>query len=188
MLALGLCVLLLASVPSLARAEPSAASDAAPGFKRVVYHGGLVSFRIPESWVEKYDEARGGTYHASPRRLGTLRLNVLSFEKDGDLGRQPAVELLRRSHLDPSRVRSLPGGNAILDYDAHASEDGEALRMHHWQLASHVPPNHFRLAVFTYTVPEARWGQAAVKREFALVGREVADAKFEQVLGLPGTP
>ena len=188
MLALALSVLLLASVPSLARAKPPAASDAAPSFKRVVYRGGLVSFRIPASWVEKYDEASGGTYYASPRRLGTLRLNVLTFEKDGDLGREPAAELLRRSHLDPSRVRLRPDGNAILDYDAHASEDGEALRVHHWQLASHVPPNHFRLAVFTYTVPEARWDQAAVKREFALVGREVADAKFEQVLGLPESP
>ena len=52
--------------------------------KQIVYRGGIVAFKIPASWREEYAPDGGATFYEEGPDTGTLRLNVLSFEKKKD--------------------------------------------------------------------------------------------------------
>ena len=49
--------------------------------KTIEYRGGIARFQIPESWVEEYEPRGGGTFYEPGDDTGTLRINVLDFER-----------------------------------------------------------------------------------------------------------
>jgi hypothetical protein len=46
--------------------------------KRIAYRGGIVSFVIPDVWLEEYEGEGGATFYEDKPGSGTLRLNVPS--------------------------------------------------------------------------------------------------------------
>jgi len=66
----------------------------------------------------------------------------------------------------------------IRQYDALASEDGTPLEMRYWELLHPVPPRHFCMAIFSYTLTaeQAKLPDAGEVR--SQIGAEIECARF----------
>jgi hypothetical protein len=148
----------------------------------IIYRGGVVEFSVPRQWTAQYGDEGGGIFWDPQFDGGTLRLDLLTFEKGGKLGPSPAREILQ-SLRGEGVVRELPDGNAVREYQSHIEEDGEQLKQFYWEVGNCVGPNHFRLAIFSYTILEAHEGEAAIQRELAVLRRTIPAAVFSEQLG-----
>jgi hypothetical protein len=153
------------------------------GMKTIRYRGGLVTFRIPASWAEEYQEDGGGVFYDEDNDTGTLRLNVLTFTSKTPVTTRTAMSLLEpRREEHQGTLIDLGHGNALLRYTDLAEEDGEPLTIHYWQIANVVPPNHLRLAIFSHTVP-TELADDDVAAEVAMMDEELRACKFAEGLG-----
>ena len=84
----------------------------APKMQTIVYRGGVVEFSLPVRWVGEYGDQGGGVFWDPDANGGTLRLDLLTFEKGGNLGASPARSMLE-SLRGEGVVRDLPHGNAV---------------------------------------------------------------------------
>src|SRR5262249_16042687 len=139
--------------------QKAPAAEAAPepdgdAMKTIRYRGGVVTFRIPAHWTEEYQEDGGGVFYDEDNDNGTLRLNILTFSSKTPVTSRTAMSLLEpRREEYHGELTDLGHGNALLRYTEQTEEAGDPLTIHYWQIANVVPPNHFRLAIFSYTVP-----------------------------------
>lgn len=149
--------------------------------KPVVYRGGLVSFRIPENWREEYDPEGGGTFYEDKPDSGTLRLNVLSFEKKTALTLKDATRELFAGQ--PHEV--LPCGLPMRHYVKETEERGTALRLYRWEVLIPVSPKQWRLACFTHTITAAQDETAQSQEELRLVNSIVREARYSTQPAFP---
>jgi hypothetical protein len=154
------------------------------GMKTIRYRGGIVTFRIPAHWTEEYQEDGGGVFYDEDTDAGTLRLNILTFASKTPVTTRTALALLEpRREEYQGQLTDLGHGNALLRYTDTAEEDGDPLTIHYWQIANVVPPNHFRLAIFSYTVPTDLADDDDVAAEVAMMDEELRACKFAEELG-----
>jgi hypothetical protein len=75
--------------------------------KQIDYRGGIVRFLIPESWVEEYEDAGGGTFYEDRPGCGTLRLNVITAKKPADApdAKRALMALMDRKRPATARCR-----------------------------------------------------------------------------------
>src|SRR5262249_38298122 len=134
--------------------EAAPAADDAPdkdGMKTIRYRGGVVTFRGPAYWTEEYKEDGGGAFYDEDHETGTLRLNVLTFASNTPVTTRTAMSVLEpRREENQGELIDLGHGNALLRYTDETEEDGDPLTIHYWEIANVVPPNHCRLAIFSY--------------------------------------
>ena len=149
--------------------------------KTIDYRGGIVRFRIPESWREEYQDEGGGIFYADDGQSGTLRLNVLTFEGPSIPGREELLHSLKRSGGVPEW---LPSGNAVAHYSSVAEEDGASITVFFWELANGVAPRHLRVAVFSYTLETDEVESPEVQAALALLDAEIRTATFAGELGV----
>jgi len=74
-------------------------------------------------------------------------------------------------------------GNALLRYTEETEEDGDSLTIHYWQFANPVPPNHFRIAIFSYSVLTERNDDEDVTADIAMLDEELRRCEFASELG-----
>jgi len=164
------------------------APDQAPmpdqdAMKTIRYRGGIVTFRIPEHWVEEYGEEGGGIFYDQDNDTGTLRLNVLTFASKTPVTTRTAMSLLEaRRQQYQGTLTDLGNGNAVLRYTEVAQEEGESLTIHCWQIANVVPPNHFRLAIFSYT-KSTELADDDMAADVAMLDEELRVCRFADELG-----
>jgi hypothetical protein len=153
------------------------------GMKTIRYRGGIVTFRIPAHWTEEYEEEGGGIFYDEDNDSGTLRLNVLTFASKTPVTTRTAMSLLEaRRQEDEGTLIDLGNGNALLRYTDVAQEEGEFLTIHYWQIANVVPPNHFRLAIFSYTKP-TELADDDMATDVAMMEEELRVCRFAEELG-----
>ena len=148
----------------------------------IVYRGGVVEFSLPVRWVAEYGDQGGGVFWDPDANGGTLRLDLLTFEKGGNLGASPARSMLE-SLRGEGVVRDLPHGNAVREYQSFAQENGEELKQFYWEVANFVAPNHLRLAIFSYTILKAQERDATIQNEIELLRKALPAAAFSDELG-----
>jgi hypothetical protein len=154
------------------------------GMKAIRYRGGVVTFRIPDHWTEEYQEDGGGVFYDEDNDTGTLRLNILTFASKTAVTTRTPLSLLEPRHEQYKGVLTdLGHGNALLRYTELAQEDGESLTIHYWQIGNVVPPNHFRLAIFSYTVATKLAADDDVAAEVAVLEEELRACQFAEELG-----
>jgi len=153
--------------------------------KTIDYRGGVIRFRIPANWREEYEEEGGATFYADDEPSGTLRLNILTFEGSAVPGREELLDTLRRDGAVPEW---LPTGHAFSKQTSEAEEDGVAITVFLWQLASGVAPRHLRIAVFSYTLDTRDAGSRRALAEQALLEAEIRAAPFAPELGVTAEP
>lgn len=156
-------------------------------FKTINYRGGLVRFRIPTDWIEEYEPEGGGMFYADGPDTGTLRLNVLTSVREGGGPMEPAAEFLSNlSGLDraatPVIVHS--DGNASTSYWEFGEERGHELAFRYWQVASQVPPDHMRLAIFSYAMLRSQMKDARFVGEGEMIDGQVRKCEFAKELGI----
>jgi len=153
----------------------------------ITYRGGIAKFRIPSSWVEEYEPSGGGTFYENGPDTGTLRINVLSFEKAaGDSHTRTSARDMLAGSNDASEVRQLPDGNALARSRRTTTEDGEDLLIYTWRIGVMVSPTHFRLVVFSYTILANQDQQPAMQQEIELLDRLIAEGEYPAVRGESG--
>jgi hypothetical protein len=167
------------------QAAPAPASEPdQEGMKTTRYRGGVVNFRLPAHWTEGYQDDGGGVFYDEENDTGTLRLNILTCASKTPVTKRTALAVLEpRRELYHGVLTDLGHGNALLRYTDTAEEDDEALTIHYWQLANVVPPNHFRLAIFSYTVATELADNDTVATEIAMLDKELRACRFAEELG-----
>ena len=148
--------------------------------KPVVYRGGIVSFTIPASWREEYDPDGGGTFYEEGEDTGTLRLNVLSFERKDAVPLDRAASEVFNGH--PHQV--LGSGFPMRHYMTKTEEEGTPLHLYRWEVLVPVPPTRWRLVCFSHTVLAARDGDSRVKEELRMVDSAVRHAQYSDQQGV----
>jgi hypothetical protein len=150
--------------------------------KNICYRGGIARFDIPASWKEEYEPSGGATFYEDRPDSGTLRLNVLSFSCNGkETGDQMVASLIAKSGYT-----ALHDGLAIKQYVKSAEEDGEALLIHHWEVAVPVEGCNARLAIFSFTILASQVKDKQVRQEVELLGRCIQDGEFAREQGVSG--
>ncbi len=121
----------------------------ARGLKEIEYRGGLVRFRIPETWTEEYGAEGGAAFSDPASRQRVLRLHTITAEKPGRAGREELAFLLG-SLRPPGEcvLATLPDGQLLLKH----VDAGAGGLLYTWQLARSVSPDKARIAVFTLAV------------------------------------
>jgi hypothetical protein len=150
--------------------------------KNISYRGGIACFDIPASWKEEYEPSGGATFYEDRPDSGTLRLNVLSFSSNGkETGDQMVASLIAKSGY-----KMLRDGLAIKQYVKSADEDGEALHIHHWEVAVPVDGCNARLAIFSYTILASQAKDKQIRQEVELLERCIHDGEFSREQGVSG--
>jgi len=147
--------------------------------KEIVYRGGLVRFKIPESWIDEYGEDSGGIFYEDTPNSGTLRLDIISAKSSTDFALNESVKVLTLlTDVEPSSIRSLPNGNAIGAFVQRTSEDEVPITIFWWVVSNLVPPRHVRIANFSYTVLTSCEHDSHIIGEVALLADSIARAEF----------
>lgn len=154
--------------------------------KTINYRGGIVRFRIPENWVEEYEDAGGGTFYAPGDDTGTLRLSVLTMESPRGKAVDPitAAEVLQEGvQKYGASVVPLRAGIALIQYDLPAVERGHSLNIRYWRVAQSLSPRHVRLAIFSYTLLADQFNDPTFQDELDVIDREIRAAELAPGLG-----
>jgi hypothetical protein len=141
---------------------------------------GQLRFRVPSDW-QTIEEPDGTPAYYDDR--GTLRLKLMTFTAEEDLGAGAAYRELASMRPEPGQsLDALPGGNALRAHHEVTMVDGESTSLHVWLLASVEPPRKLRLALFTLSVPAEDAADAAGERLVATLDREIRAARFAHQL------
>jgi len=155
--------------------------------KTITYRGGIAKFRIPSTWVEEYEPSGGGTFYENGPDTGTLRINVLDFEKAaGDSQVQTSARDILASSKDVDDVEQLPNGNASARSRRTTVENGEELLIYTLRIGVMVAPTCFRLVVFSYTILASQDQQPATQMEIQLLDKLLVEGEYPAIQGETG--
>lgn len=147
--------------------------------KQVTYRGGIITFTIPEHWLEQYEPDGGGIFYEDTPNTGTLRLNVITLESPKPILADDAfLNLSKLKNVEVGTIQRLENGNALATSVQHANEEGQAITLYWWYIANLTPPNHMQLANFSYTVLTAQENDPQVIKEIRTLTEAVKNAKF----------
>ncbi len=151
-------------------------------FKTITYRGGIVVFRIPSQWREEHEPDGGGTFYDDNPDSGTLRLNVITAKAPMPITTQSAPDILA-GLVQSSAAAELLGNNcALVRYEQHAEEQGHPLSITLWSVAQPLPPNHARIATFSYTMRAHQRNDAQFQAELDMLDCEIRALGFAPML------
>lgn len=152
--------------------------------KQVIYRGGIVTFTIPEHWLEQYEPDGGGMFYEDAPNTGTLRLNVITLESAKPLLPNDAYDnLSTMKNIKAGSVQKMESGNAFATSVQHSTEQGQAITLYWWHIANPIPPNHMRIANFSYTVLTSQENDPLIKNEIQMLTESIKNAKFHSTIG-----
>jgi hypothetical protein len=153
--------------------------------KEVEYRGGVVTFSIPKHWKEEYDPEGGGTFYEDGPDTGTLRLNVLTAKSPGPITEHSPKQALLSTRLarSASDIEQLSQGNALAKSLRQALDRNQEILIYGWHIANPVPPQHVRIANFTYTILSRFEKEPRIQSELGMLDKLIRAAKFHSLLG-----
>jgi len=150
--------------------------------KEVTYQDGSVVFRIPADWVQER-EGDGTDVFYGKGSDATLRLSVMHAKASqpadaagllhGMLGAMASAE---------GTVREFDNNTAVATSIDRRNENGLEIMVQEWTVISPIPPQHLRVAVFSYAFRAAEAESAQIKQEIALLDREIVQARISREL------
>jgi hypothetical protein len=174
------------NIPREEAEEPEEPEEDADGMKTIRYRGGTVVFRIPAHWEEEYAEEGGGTFYDEDVDAGTFRLNTLLLKSQEPVTTHSAKKLAEnRATKESGKASELANGNWLIETTHHTTEDDTPLTLMYWVIMNPVPPEHMRVAMFSYAVRTELIEEKDedVLYELELINREVRAATFASVVG-----
>ena len=143
--------------------------------KIVNYRGGLVQFKIPESWTEEIEETNGGTFYEDSPDSGTLRLEVLTYKNENGLSSEMVKSLIAKNGYE-----SHGGDLAIQESTDRTEEDGENITIYYWKVGSPFGTNELNIFCFSYTILTSQEAIESFKNEVMFIGSEVKNAIYHR--------
>ena len=133
---------------------------------------------IPATWREEYEPDGGATFYEEGDGTGTLRLNVLSFERKSSTARDPSEDF----------PEDLKPGVRLRHNRKEAEEHGAEILLYRWEVLVAVPPDRWRLVCFTHTVLGSSVESAATRKELRMVDSLVREAEYSTAAGAVAAP
>jgi len=143
--------------------------------KTVHYQGQLVTFQLPDNWVEEHD-SEGGSFYDPADLSVVLRLNVLTIRSPKDLSEEEdARHFATGGPSAGAPCELLPHDQALARPLAQVRDD-QSGEDHHWTLARVIPPRTARLALFTTSVSFEQTTPAHSKATLEMILKSVRSA------------
>ena len=141
---------------ALSHASAATVGGEAVKTKEIRYRDGIITFSIPKHWAEEYDPEGDGIFYEKGENTGKLRINVITVNLPKMVtANSGAKALCILKDIKSSEVDNLPNGNAIAKIIERTTEQGQAVTHYWWYVARPIPPQHVRLATFSYTIRSA---------------------------------
>jgi len=156
----------------------------AESLKEISYRGGVVKFKIPSDWKEEYESNGGGTFYKDAPNTGTLRLNIITMQAPTDAKGNLSVQALSTiSGVEPNTIEPIKDGDAIAHFIERTKEQNTDITLYWWYVAKHIPPNHVRMANFSYTILTSQENSDSIIKEIKLLEHEIKNTIFHTELG-----
>ena len=140
--------------------------------KTINYRGGIITFQIPNDWVEEYEDVGGGTFYKPGDETGTLRVNVMTGEgpPDKPVTVSGLAELLTSASTGRGAAPIGLGENAVMmRYDMAAEERGQPLMIRCWRILQAATQKLPQRPVYLYR-PRRSIFLPCVHRRYGLLG------------------
>lgn len=152
--------------------------------KLIKYRGGVVEFHIPTSWKEEYSDMDGGTFYEDKADSGTFRLQIITVKSPTDIVSDSAVKILNSLKTIRNKAEAQSNGNAIARYDDTTVDRGTKIKIYYWSVCNPLPPNHARIATFSYTILQSQENNPQTMEQIEMLDREVRSAQFSKEMGV----
>ena len=142
--------------------------------QNVDFRNGTLRFRLPKPWIAEYTKDGGASFR-EPEGIGVLFLHTIDFDTHEPATPDHAVDLLANYGDHEGReVLQLTNGSVIVTY----VEQRDDLAAFAWEVAHALPPDHLRLAAFSFTVKAEASNDPKVVQVVSMLTREIALAEF----------
>jgi hypothetical protein len=105
---------------------------------------------------------------------GTLRLTIITVAKPKQVQSPSALDVLETIVNSLKKVgvvgttKERKDGNALFKYEQATSERGWRLTIFYWIVVNPVPPDHARVATFSYTILAGQRNQSQVQHDLEM--------------------
>lgn len=152
--------------------------------KTINYLGGVVQFQIPIQWKEEYSDVDGGTFYDEKPDSGTFRLKIITAKSPSEITNDSAVQILGSFRQTAGKSERLSNANALAKFEELSVDRGHKIKILYWMIANPIPPDHARIATFSYTILESKEHDPQTIREIEMFDREVRTARFSSEIGV----
>ncbi|MEH6491185.1 hypothetical protein [Halopseudomonas sp.] len=150
--------------------------------KEISYNGGLITFSVPQDWIEEYDQQVGGSFYEDSPTSGTFRLHVVTMRSPAPVTKSEAVNVLQSVGEPDDPISTLSNGTAYKTFSEKAVDSGNDITIYYWSLAQIIEPNHARIANFSYTVLSSQVGTTQYQEEIDYLLNSIRNARFKPEL------
>lgn len=146
--------------------------------KVISYDGGVVSFRLPDNWIEEYyPEEDAVFYKNDDNKSGTLRLNVLSIEPDTD-------KIIENITLSTDSKLFVEEGYPLKEEIKYIDREGQNILVYLWEIYVPVKDSKRRIVLFSYTISASQENDPIIVQELNFVRNTILTAHYSQEKGV----
>jgi|GEM_PF-2808134 hypothetical protein len=145
--------------------------------KIISYNGGVVSFRLPENWVEEYYPEEGAVFYRDDNESGTLRLNILSSKPDTD-------KIIENITLGTDSMLYVEEGYPLKEEIKYINDDGKDILVYLWEVYVPVEDRKQLIILFSYTISASQENDPIIIQELNFVRNTILTAHYSQEKGL----
>ena len=146
--------------------------------REIHYRGGMLVFRLPESWKEE-DQGDGVHFYEGNAEQGSLHVSLTTVRHPNGAITEAMVRSVAatgRESGDPEAER-LENGNFIRRFERVPTRDVPQLTTF-WMVANAVPPQTVRYAIFNYGAPPAVAGTDSHRQTLTMLDEQIRQTRF----------
>lgn len=140
-------------------------------------HGEAVEIQLTDAW-ECSPEDNGVALYVKGRKSGTLRIDVLHFEKDLNIPGSSVSALLKLSNDWNTPILGRDIGDEYVHFVKEYDEDGEALYHTYWYFAKYPSDSEIVVAVVSYAIEKSLLGDSVHAQDLAFVEQQVLELRW----------
>ena len=144
-------------------------------YKKVSHSDGMIQFRVPKDWTEELEDDGNLVLWNESGISGTLRLTLLTAKKKNEISDNPALSLL--GDKEPKAV-VLENDNAYRYFASESEENGDPIKIFHYELANYIEPEYYRLALYSFTIYSAQENKKEIQKQLEVLDRELPITVF----------
>ncbi|MBC2844628.1 hypothetical protein [Winogradskyella flava] len=148
--------------------------------RKLINYRGIISFELPEDWIEEYDDNNGGAFYEDLPNSGTLRVRLISIKVPQSSNNIYATDVLNDfSSNKESKAILLTNKNAYNMFYEQVKENEIDITVYYWSLVQSIQYNKTRLANFSYTILTEELDKKHIKLEIDFLTSQIENAIFE---------
>ncbi len=158
-------------------------------WKTVTSRDGLVTFRVPASWVAKHVPEGPSVFQEDRPDAPRLLVTMLAMKLSEPIDPNSPNEVLRSYAVDAKLpdgenlpIEQLADGNVLVRVNKLGEDQGNPAFIHGWIIANPLPPRHVRLFFFTFRAPLEQVDKPLLKEQVQRLDREIRASEYAEQL------